>query len=553
MKGQRKHIEILQALGVGPRGELARARAEGISRECALKTFFPDIWARKKDRQRFVEDSEVLATISSPHIAKVYSVGERGNEVHLLREMVEGIPLDLAFFHRVEMPPATVLTVAQRIGEGLREAHRIGITHCNLRLSNVILQPNGKLKLTDFALPPPPQVGEKVSGPIAELTAYLSPEQLVGGAAVDERTDLFSLGVILYNLLTLDRPFWGRDSGDIRNSILTDLPKSFEESAGVDPKLQLIVLKCLHKNVEERYQSFSALERDILASSEPKPAPLTPELFQGIAIRCGLEKVFPAAAEAAPPAVKEPKAPPLPVSLRPPRPEPEVVRPGVVAPQPEAPVPEEPPAEEEPKVEAPPAKIEGKVAPPAKRETAPSEPEPIPEPEAIAPEPVAAEAEEETLPKPGAPPAPPPYELSRKVVRRERTPEEVIQRYIRAWNTRAFLIEYSCFARDFLKASRREYVDRRMVTYLKLTRQGQVTQDVEKVLRVERRSDEATVLCARRLEFPRRTELYLDYYTLKREEGEWKICDVRSRRTTRDEITRVVDHELMFIGRESTG
>lgn len=532
MKGQRRRIEVLQTLGVGPRGELARVRAEGVQRECALKRFFPDVWARKKDRRRFVEDSEVLATISSPYIAKVHEAGERGNEAHLLREMVEGIPLDLVFFHRVELPASVILTVAQKVGEALREAHRMGITHSNLRLSNVILQPNGKLKVTDFALPPPPQVGEAISGPMAELTGYLSPEQLVGGATVDERTDLFSLGAILYNLLTLDRPFWGKDSAEIRNSVLSDLPKPFQNGANYDPKLQLMVVKCLHKNVEERYQSYSALERDILASSEPKPEPITEELFQGIAIRCGLEKVFPTPVDVVPGKPREPKLAAPPVTLRPEEEEPPV----------KAPVRERREPETEPE--------------PAVLEEPPVEPEAVPEAEVVAepevPEAVSIEAEEAPAPPSEVTPPAPAYELSRRVSRRPRTPEEVVQRYTRAWNTRAFLIEYSCFAKDFLRASRREYVDRRMVTYLKLTRQGQVTQAVEKILRVERRQDEATVLCARRLEFPRRTELFLDYYMLKREENEWKISDVRSRRTTREEIARVVDHEFMFMEKEST-
>lgn len=532
MKGQRRRVEILQSLGQGPRGELARVRGEGISRECALKTFFPDIWARKKDRRRFVEDSEVLAGLTSPYIAKVYDVGERGNEAYLLREMVAGISLDLVFFHLVKIPVPVILGIGQKIARALREAHQIGITHNNLRLSNVILQPNGKLKLTDFALPPPPQVGEKTSGLLAELTAYLSPEQLVGGASVDERTDLFSLGVILYNLVSLDRPFWGRDSAEVRNSILSKLPKSFEEDVECDPKLQFIVLKCLQKNVEERYQSISSLERDIVSGSEPKPEPITPELFQGIAVRCGLEKVFPGPVDVVPAALREPKAPAATVPIRPEEAEIEVEPPEPVA---------------EP-VRPPEAEAE---APPVSEETAPVAPEAVEEPETPPPEPPVTEEEEKALVE--GPPPTPPYELSRKVERRPLSPEQVVERYIRAWNTRAFLVEFSCFDKDFLRTSRKEYMNRRMGTYLKLTRQGQVTQALEKMLRVERRSEEATVLCARKLEFPRRTELFLDLYTLKRREREWKITDVRSRRATSEEIARVVDHELTFLEKESTG
>jgi serine/threonine protein kinase len=526
MKGQQKRIEILQSLGQGPRGQLARARAEGISRECALKTFFPDIWSGKKDRRRFIEDSEVLAGLSSPYIAKVYDVGERGSESYLLREMVEGIPLDLVFFHLVNLPQPVILGIAQKIGFALREAHRMGISHCNLRVSNVILQPTGKLKVTDFALPPPVQVGESAGGPIAELTAYLSPEQLVGGATVDERTDLFSLGVILYNLVTLDRPFWGNNSQDVRNSILASMPKPFEEGLECDPKLRVIILKCLQKNVEDRYQSVSSLEREIVSGTGPKPQPITSELFQGIAIRCGLEKIFPGPIDVSPVGVKEPKRLATTVPIR------QVSEPTAVE--------EERPPEEK---QERPAEVEAKPA---------ARPEAVEEPEQRTPRKLPPAEEKEAAPEEKAPVAPP-HELPRKVERRERSPEEVVHRYIRAWNTRAFLVEYSCFDKDFIRTSRREYVDRRMVTYLKLTRQGQVTQELEKLLRVERRADEATVLCARRLEFPRRTELFLDFYRLKRREGEWKITDVRSRRTTKEEIARVVDHEFTFLEKESTG
>jgi serine/threonine protein kinase len=530
MKGRQKRIEILQSLGQGPRGDLARARAEGVSRDCALKTFFPDVWSGKKDRHRFIEDSEVLSAISSPYIAEVLDIGERGSELYLLREMVDGIPLDLVFFHQVEMPAKAILGIAQNIGHALREAHRMGITHGNLRPSNVILQPNGKLKVTDFGLPPPSRVGQEVGGAVAELTAYLSPEQLVGGASVDERTDLFSLGVILYNLATLDRPFWGKDSAEIRNAILGVIPKPFEEGEEPDPKLQLIILKCLQKNVEDRYQSISSVERDIRSSSGPKPEPITRELFQGIAVRCGLEKVFPAPIDVPPELLEDKKRPATTVSIETARPE----------------------AETKP-VEAPPEIPEKEETAPPSEEKVSEEEEAVAEPETVAEETPPPEVEEKAPPVQEAVPSAPTYELSRRVARRPRSPEEVIQRYIRAWNTRAFLVEYSCFDKDFIRTSRREYMDRRLGTYLKLTRQGQVTQALEKMLRVERRGEEATVLCARRLEFPRRTEMFLDFYTLREREGDWKITDVRSRRTTKEEIARVVDHELTFLEKESTG
>jgi len=148
----------------------------------------------------------------------------------------------------------------------------------------------------------------------------------------------------------------------------------------------------------------------------------------------------------------------------------------------------------------------------------------------------------------------PTHELSRKVkIPPPRTPEQVVQRYIRAWNSRAFLVEYDCFDEHFMRVPKQEYIDRRMVTFLKLTRKGEVNQKLEKILRVERRGDDSTVMCARTLEFPRHSELYLDYYTLQRKKGEWKITDVRSKRATREEINRVVDLEMTFLQGKSTG
>jgi serine/threonine-protein kinase len=540
MKGQRRRIEILQKLGRGPRGELARARAEGIDGECAYKTFFPDIWGKKARRQRFIDDSEVLAGLNVPSITKIYDVGERGSETHLLRAMVKGIPLDLIFFHLVDLPPGVILTIALKIGQALREAHRMGVTHGNLRLSNVILEPGGKVKVTDFALPPPPQVMEKTSGPMAELTAYLSPEQLVGGAEVDERTDLFSLGVILYNLVALDRPFWGKDSAEIRNKILSEPPKSIDDAENCDPKVQLLIWKCLHKNVSERYQSVSALEREIKGSAEPAPEPITSRIFEGIAIRCGLEKIFRPVMDASTEEVRPPRARSKTIPFRPPESETTVE------------TEEKPPATPESR----PAPPERQTAPPVSEtlpEAPPREPPPAPQ-EPKQQETAPADVEEKEAKAGEERPAAPAHELSRKVKSKtSRTPQQVIERYIRAWNSRAFLVEYSCFDESFIRIPKQEYIDRRMVTYLKLTRKGEVSQKLEKVLRVERRGEDATVMAARSLEFPRHTELYLDYYTLKRIESEWKITDVRSKRATQEEITRVVDHELTFVQGKSTG
>jgi hypothetical protein len=210
---------------------------------------------------------------------------------------------------------------------------------------------------------------------------------------------------------------------------------------------------------------------------------------------------------------------------------------------PESPVPETAP----PVAEVPPPVEEAPPKPPPREEPVPTPKPPEQEP---APEGVEEKEPEEVREGPSAPSE----ELSRKVkTRPPRTPEEVIQRYIRAWNSRAFLVEYSCFDESFIRVPKQEYIDRRMVTYLKLTRKGEVSQNLEKILRIERRGEDATVMCARSLVFPRHTELYLDYYTLKRIEEEWKITDVRSKRATQDEIARVVDHELTFMQGKSTG
>ena len=511
MKEASTRIDVLQSLGKNPRGELLRVRIKQSPTPCAMRKFPATIWPRKKQRARFIDDCRVLMKVDSPNIAKVYDVGERGGEVFVVREMVNAIPFDLLFFHLVNLREGVLLRVALKILSALQEAHQLGITHGNLRLSNLFLEPDGNVKVADFALPSPSQIGEDVAGPLTEITAYMSPEALLG-ASVDERTDLFSLGVVLYNLAVLDRPFWGKTSREVRNKILSDLPKPFEDDSGVDPRLRLAILRCLQKNVEDRYQAVSSLRRELETLTGIEPRRISPTDFQAYAIRCGLEAVFRHVSPSTLPLVEMDET----LSLALPEEKPEEVRP--VEPEVEEPLPPPkvvPPPEAVLPPEATPPPAPAPVVPP-KVEVPPPEPEPHP-------------------PEPKEP---------------IRGPETVIRRFIRAWNAKSFPAEYDCFSKGFMKMGCSDYVERRMALYNRLARQGQVTQTLAKLLRVETDKDRAKVLCARRMEYPRESELFLEQYTLVIESNHWKIVSVKSKRTTEHEITRVVDHELTFLDDE---
>ncbi|HEX4441856.1 MAG TPA: protein kinase, partial [Thermoanaerobaculia bacterium] len=262
--------EILSPLGAGGMGEVYKARDVKLGREVAIKVL-PDAMARDADRlARFEREARSLAALNHPNIVTIYAVEESGETRFLAMELVEGRTLDVILGEGVlELPRFFDLAVP--LAEALSAAHERGIVHRDLKPGNVMMTAEGRVKVLDFGLarvqesdsnsnltstPTESRAAQLTSeGQVFGTVAYMSPEQ-ARGARVDARSDVFSLGVVLYEMLTGERPFRGSTSVDLISSILRDRPVSVMDlRADVPPDLSRVLRRSLEKEPRDRYQT----------------------------------------------------------------------------------------------------------------------------------------------------------------------------------------------------------------------------------------------------------------------------------------------------------
>ena len=420
-------------------------------------------------------------------------------QVSVLRDFIDGIPLSVVYSNLVPLGADGILAILSQIIKALRDAHRLGVIHGAVRLSNLILSPDAKVWTTDFGIPVPAALFKRnPPDDLVDIASNLCPEQLTQ-ADIDERSDIFSLGIALHSLGALERPYIGQTVAEVREQMLSRPPLALREESGIDERLRLVVNRCMARYPQDRYQTVDAIEREINAAGFGHFDEISSTRFEDVAIRCGLEGVFP------PPA---PTKPPKPI---PPAP---IITTVVV---------EKKKPRRVTRIELPPVTPRVEIPPPVEIE---------PPPVAPAEEPAAA----------AIIPAPP----------EETSPQEFIEKYVRAWNQKAFLVEYECFKPGFFAFPSADYIQRRMSTYLRLTRGGRhrVTQSITRFPQVRKTGDEAHVLCVRQVQYPRRTELFVDSYDLERAEGEWRIFGVKSTPATEKELTQTIHMQMMFATHE---
>jgi Tol biopolymer transport system component/predicted Ser/Thr protein kinase len=249
--------EILAPIGEGGMGEVYRAKDTKLKREVALKVL-PDSFARDPERMaRFQREAEVLASLNHPNIAQIYGVEERA----LVMELVEGETL------QGPLPLETALNYAKQIADALEAAHDKGIIHRDLKPANIMITPAGVIKVLDFglaAVTQPPGEGQEdpnksptltmratQAGMIMGTAAYMSPEQ-ARGKAVDKRADIWSFGVVLYEMLTGKRLFQGEDLTETLAAVVKEEPRLDQAPATVRRLLEA----CLQKNPRQRLQAI---------------------------------------------------------------------------------------------------------------------------------------------------------------------------------------------------------------------------------------------------------------------------------------------------------
>ena len=270
------HYKIISKLGEGGMGEVYLARDTKLERNVAVK-LLADALSKNSDRlQRFIQEARAASALNHPNILTIYEVGETDGKHYIATEYIEGQTLRHLIQHQ-GLNTREALDAIVQVASALAAAHQAGIIHRDIKPENVMLRPDGIAKVLDFGLAKlaeiqtlssdtsAPTVAKKDTNPgtIMGTVQYMSPEQ-ARGKVVDARTDVFSLGVVLYEMVAGRVPFGGESSTDVLAAILEREPAPLARFAPEAPaELQRIVNKSLRKKVDERYQTMKDLLLDL--------------------------------------------------------------------------------------------------------------------------------------------------------------------------------------------------------------------------------------------------------------------------------------------------
>jgi len=279
------HYQIVEKIGAGGMGEVYRALDTKLGREVALKILPPETASRPGWLDRFRREARALAALDHPGIVTVHSVEEADGVHFLTMQLVEGRPLD-EIIPQEGLPADRIVEIGIALSEALAAAHARDIVHRDLKPANVMVTHDERIKVLDFGLakstePSPDEAtvaGTNTefhtrAGAVMGTVPYMSPEQ-VAGRTVDHRSDIFSLGVMLYEMASGRRPFQGESSAEVASAILRDSPPPLaDRRAGLPHGLLEVVTRCLEKEPGARFEGM----RDVAAAlREVEPAPGAP-------------------------------------------------------------------------------------------------------------------------------------------------------------------------------------------------------------------------------------------------------------------------------------
>jgi eukaryotic-like serine/threonine-protein kinase len=258
----RYHIE--GELGKGAMGVVYRGTDPNIGRTVALKTMRLDVHGIEAEEmlQRFRNEARSAGVLNHPNIVTIYDAGESDGLFYMAMEVIEGETLQQLLSRNRVLPVEQVLSVCRQVGEGLDFAHARGVIHRDIKPANIMITSNGLVKIMDFGIAKAGG-GLTSTGQVLGTPNYMSPEQ-VKGKPLDGRTDLFSLGVVLYEMLTGEKPFGAQNVTTIIYKIVHEDPISPRElDVSIHPGLSAVVARALSKTPELRYQSGAEMATDL--------------------------------------------------------------------------------------------------------------------------------------------------------------------------------------------------------------------------------------------------------------------------------------------------
>ncbi|MCH5374389.1 MAG: serine/threonine protein kinase, partial [Planctomycetes bacterium] len=257
------HYTILEKLGEGGMGVVYKAEDTKLKRTVALKFLSSRAVGTEEDKARFIHEAQSAAALNHPNICTIHEIDEYEGRFFIAMESIEGTSLKT----RIEagpLPLDEVVGIAVQIAEGLRAAHKRDVIHRDVKSANVMITPEGQAKIMDFGLAKAPgRTQLTVEGTTLGTVAYMSPEQS-RGEVVDARSDIWSLGVVLYEMTTGRLPFKGDHEPAVIYSIINEDPKPLTSvRSDVPMELERIVGKCLAKQPSQRYQGANDLLVDL--------------------------------------------------------------------------------------------------------------------------------------------------------------------------------------------------------------------------------------------------------------------------------------------------
>jgi serine/threonine protein kinase/Tfp pilus assembly protein PilF len=299
-----RRYQIIEDLGKGGMGRVYKVLDTEVREKMALKLLNPAIAGDERTIERFRNELKLARTISHRNVCRMYDLGREEGTYYITMEYISGEDLK-SLIHRIgALPVGKAVSIARQVGEGLAEAHRLGVVHRDLKPQNVMIDRDGNARIMDFGIARSLEAkGITGAGVMIGTPEYMSPEQ-VDGKDADQRSDIYSLGIVLFEMLTGRLPFEGDTPLSVAVKQKSETPANPKTiNAQIPDELGRIILKCLEKPKEKRYQSadeflaaLARIEKDLPTSAQPLPLrkPLT---SKQITVQFSLKKaVWPIAA-----------------------------------------------------------------------------------------------------------------------------------------------------------------------------------------------------------------------------------------------------------------
>ena len=278
--------ELTHLIARGGMAQVYRARDRLLDRPVAIKVLFPELSVDRAFVERFRREAQAAANLSHPNIVPVFDWGEDGGTYFIVMEFIDGQPLSAVLRSTGAMPPDRVADIGSHVAAALAYAHRHGVVHRDVKPGNVLITDDGLVKVTDFGIARAVNTEESLTqtGAVMGTATYFSPEQ-AEGIGVDSRSDIYSLGVVLYEMVAGRPPFLGESPVAVASKHVRDQPPPLRELAPTVPAdLEAVIMKAMAKSPDQRYATADDLRSDLLRFADGRPVNAASQLVATTAV-----------------------------------------------------------------------------------------------------------------------------------------------------------------------------------------------------------------------------------------------------------------------------